>query len=166
MKPTRPPSLVDELHDLQRRIAVLERRDAVRNVPGKLLATIELGTTTVSGITSDQAPITGWTGDVVLASGRRYRVDLVAHVTATSTGGNFGVNTMDDGVRVQFARGHAEAGSSQYMTVSSVCYLDGDGATHTIRADFDVIDAGTYSVASNASTNPCLMMITDIGPTP
>jgi len=141
---------------------VIDQAD-MRSIPGGLIAEVGLGTSTVTGITADGA-ITGWTGSVDLVSGRRYILWLTAHVAATSTGGNFGVDTVDDGVRIQFARGHAEAGSGQFMTVSSVCFLDGDGATHTIRADFDVIDSGTYSVASNTSTNPSTILVFDAGP--
>ena len=142
---------------------VIDQAD-IRSIPGGLIAEIRLATTTLTGITSDQTPITGWTGDVALVSGRRYKVTTCGHVAATSTGGNFGIDTMDDGTRIQFARGHAEAGSSQFMTVMSVCFIDGDDSTHTIRADFDVIDAGTYSIASNTGTNPCVILVEDVGP--
>lgn len=161
MRPTRPPSLVDELHDLRRRLTALERYNALRTT-GKLLATVTLAADE-TGLTADGA-ISGFSVDATLTTGRRYAIHLEAHVSATSAGGNVGINTMDDGARIQIARLDL-TNTGRVQTASSVCYLDGDGASHTIRADIDVITAGTYTVASS-STNPSMILIIDIGPTP
>lgn len=158
--PTRQPTLVDELADLRRRVTELERRAAVRHVPGTLVAAITLPSD-VTGITADQAPLTGWSGSALLAAGRRYLVVTVAHVAATSSGGGFSVNTMNDGTRIQLGRGTVHG--TNIETVVTAVVIAGDGATHTIRGDFDVRTAGTYEVYAGA-TNPTAIYVADVGP--
>ena len=139
---------------------VIDQAD-MRSIPGGLIAEIRLSSDQ-TGLTADGA-ISGWTGSVALVSGRRYKITLTGHLSCTSLGGNVGIDTVDDGSRIQIARCDFAA-TNRVQTVHSVCFLDGDGSSHTIRADLDVITAGTYTVASNTGTNPSVILVEDVGP--
>jgi len=146
------------VRQVERRIAALERR-GLRDVPGALVAQIDLPSD-VTSITTDQAPLSGWTASVDLADGRRYLVVTVAHVAAVSGGGGFSVNTMDGGTRIQLGRGTVHG--TNIETVVTAVVIAGDGASHTIRGDFDVRTAGTYEVYTGA-TNPTAIYVLDAG---
>lgn len=116
-------------------------------------------TSNQTGISAD-ADITGLTTTLTLTSGRRYKVSVIAHVITTSAGGLFRVN-IDDGGRVQLGAGNAS--TTETCTVTPWLTIDGDNASHTIKAVLDITTAGTYTVLGDGEF-PSLLLVEDIGP--
>lgn len=133
-----------------------------RSIPGGLVGH--------ASITSNQGPITtevdvtGLTVTVNLVASRLYRVDAIVHATPAAASVSHAQFSVDDGVnRFQIAYGLTSGSTTQALTFNMTALLVGDDAAHDIQVRAAGSGGSGITVLANAQF-PCLLLVTDVGP--